>query len=100
MQPPRDVAAHAAETDDAELHDAYLIATRLALLYSAPRCRRQRRVKMHAQRAPAAFRQHAKIAARLRGLDHAEACLAAGNRQIGGVVAVICRNTPEFGPPL
>jgi hypothetical protein len=55
---------------------------------------------MRVERPPAPFGQKAEIAARLRRLDHAEAPLAAGNGRSKFGSAVICRETPEFGPPL
>jgi hypothetical protein len=57
-------------------------------------------LEMHAQRAAAALGQHVEIAARLCGLDDAEAGLLTGYRKILGIIGVICRNTPLFGPPL
>ena len=45
------------------------------------------RPEMDAQRPAIAFREHLKIAARLRRFHDAKRVLVAGNGQIGGIVA-------------
>src|SRR5262249_19537982 len=48
---------------------------------------RHTRPQVNTQCAPLALHQHLEIAARLRGHDHAEAVLPAGDRDIGGGIA-------------
>jgi len=43
--------------------------------------------QVHAQGAPAAFRQHREIAAGLRRLDHAEGVLLSRHGKVGGIIA-------------
>ena len=52
---------------------------------------------MHAQSPPAAFGQHAEIAASLRCLDHAEARLLARHRQIPVVIGGDLQEHPAVG---
>src|SRR5258708_16041369 len=55
---------------------------------------------MDAQRAAAAFGQHVEIAACLGGLDHAEASLLAGHRQIDPIVRGDLHEYAAVGPAL
>src|ERR1700674_5856253 len=53
---------------------------------------------MRAQHAAAAFGEHAKVAARLRGLDNAEGRLAAGNLHVERVLAGDLKEYPGVRP--
>ena len=57
-------------------------------VWGIERCKRRTKaaLEMHAKRTPAALGEHVEIAARLRRLDDAEACLLARHRQILGIV--------------
>src|SRR5258708_1772361 len=55
---------------------------------------------MDAQRAAAAFGQHVEIAACLGGLDHAEASLLAGHRQIDRIGRGDLQEYAAVGPAL
>src|ERR1051326_4847089 len=55
---------------------------------------------MQPQRAPPAFGQHCKIAARLRSFDDSESVVLIGHRQVRGVIASDLQKDPSVWPTL
>ena len=81
------IAAHAAETDHADLH--HQLRSRQCALYRGLELGKagfQIALEMYAQRAPAALQQHIEIAAGLRRFHHAKTRAVRRDRQILGVV--------------
>jgi hypothetical protein len=56
--------------------------------------------KVHAQSAPAAFRKHREVSARLRSLHHTEGVFLFGNGEIGSVVTRDLQEDAAVGPAL
>src|SRR5262249_9019664 len=86
-QPANDVAAHAPQSNDSDLHRA----SSFERAFDSGAQYRQHSIRipfeMDAHRAPTALRKHFEVAARLRGLDHTEACCMARNREICRLVS-------------
>ena len=91
QQTARNIAAHAPETDDADLHvpnsfppltPRFTPDSRHGAFdrgFERGEAGSQIAVKMHPQRAPAAFGKNVEIAAGLRGFHHAETRAVPGN---------------------
>src|SRR6185295_9705078 len=85
-QPADDVAAHPAKPDHAKLHVLKSLTERFRYRgVQRGKRRSDAALEVDPQRTPAAFGEHAEIAARLRRLDDTKTSLLAGHRQILGV---------------
>ena len=95
------IAAHAAETNHADLHNQ--LRSRQCALdrgLELSEAGWQIAFDMHPQRAPATLQQHVEIATRLRRFDDTEVARCPGIGKSSASSAVICKNTPLSGPPL